>query len=101
MQKITIVIPYEGAERYTGIWATEEERIDFRREQERACRCTLSFAATELKHYLSLTLTQSEIRFSSKGGEGFQIYLSLTAGECEYTLKEIPDVPSFMALMSF
>lgn len=90
MQKITIVIPYEGAERYTGIWATEEERIDFRREQERACRCTLSFAATELKHYLSLTLTQSEIRFSSKGGEGFQIYLSLTAGECEDDYRLLP-----------
>ena len=55
--EIKIIVPFEDAERQTGIWAAEEETIDFRREPERAARCTTAFAATELKQYLSKTLS--------------------------------------------
>ncbi|MFQ9798743.1 MAG: hypothetical protein ACLR23_07115 [Clostridia bacterium] len=49
---ITIQTPYAQADRYTGIWANEEERINFRKEPDRALRCTISFAAMQLKEYL-------------------------------------------------
>ena len=50
--KITIILPYADAVRNYRIWAHEEEKIDFRHEKERACRCTVSFAAEELESYL-------------------------------------------------
>lgn len=47
-----IVIPYQNAETKYKIWANEEDYIDFRKEQERANRCTICFAAVELETYL-------------------------------------------------
>ncbi|MDD4873172.1 MAG: DUF4838 domain-containing protein [Kiritimatiellae bacterium] len=64
--KITIVVPFAGAERETPVWAQEEESIDFRHDHQRATRCTSAFAAMELKHYLVQILRRTAIIFSSK-----------------------------------
>lgn len=50
---IHIVLPYRDADTQYRIWAGEEDDIDFRKEPERAARCTVCFAATELEDYLS------------------------------------------------
>ena len=50
--KINIVLPYKNAETQYKIWANEEEIIDFRKEKERAARCSICFAAAELEQYL-------------------------------------------------
>jgi hypothetical protein len=63
--QITIVLPFSGAEEETAVWAEEEREIDFAREHERAARCTLAFAAMELQRYLSRTLPEPLITFSS------------------------------------
>ena len=63
---ITIQTPYAQADRYTGIWANEEERINFRKEPDRALRCTISFAAMQLKEYLLKTLSHASITFSNQ-----------------------------------
>ncbi len=65
MEYICIVVPFEGAEKYTPIWAFEESGIDFRKEVEKAARCTSAFAAVELKKYLLRTLSSVHISFSS------------------------------------
>ena len=49
---IHIVLPFKDAQTQYRVWATEEANIDFRKEPERAARCTVCFAATELEHYL-------------------------------------------------
>lgn len=51
--EIFVTLPYPDAAKYAAIWASEEERIDFRRESDRAERCTLAFAACELQKYLT------------------------------------------------
>jgi hypothetical protein len=77
--EIKIIVPFDDAERQTELWAREEEKIDFRRESERAARCTTAFAATELKHYLSKTLSKSMISFTTQPGKaGLNIYLHIS-----------------------
>lgn len=49
---IHVILPYEDAPRLYPMWAHEEEQIDFRRDLERAARCTVCFAAEELITYL-------------------------------------------------
>ena len=74
--KIQILLPVEGCEKMAPVWANEERFIDFRKEPERAARCTMSFAATELKHYLTQTINDCEITFSqNKGTADFTIIL--------------------------
>lgn len=75
--KIIIVNPFSGAEKLTPVWADEEEKIDFRAEALIAARCTLSFAATELRRYLSRTI-DAEITFAEDyNGTDFAIYLHI------------------------
>ena len=50
--KINVLLPYPNAEKYYEKWATEEEKIDFLTDAQRAERCTVSFAASELVSYL-------------------------------------------------
>ncbi|MBR3942114.1 MAG: DUF4838 domain-containing protein [Clostridia bacterium] len=50
---IHVVLPYDGADTALYTWAREEKEIKFRFEKERAARCTVSFAATELIDYLN------------------------------------------------
>ncbi len=47
-----VTLPYPKTETMLFVWANEEKNIDFRREKERALRCTMSFAGTELVTYL-------------------------------------------------
>ncbi|MCL5996725.1 MAG: DUF4838 domain-containing protein [Chloroflexi bacterium] len=65
---IKIIVPFEGAERYTPIWAYEEAEIDFRHDPARAARCTSAFAAVELKSYLERTLRDARVSFASRRG---------------------------------
>ena len=51
--KVNIVLAYQQVEKFLYKWAEEEAYIDFRKEAEKAARCTLAFAATELICYLS------------------------------------------------
>ena len=77
MFKIVICVPYDGAEKLIPVWANDEDRINFRTEQMEAARCTLSFAAVELKSYLARTVDESDISFSSvNSGDGFFICLT-------------------------
>ena len=84
--KITILLPYEGAEQQAAIWAEEEAGIDFRADPLRAARCTLSFAAMELKRYLARTLPAAEISISAArpaDGQFLQLTVADPAGQGE------------------
>jgi hypothetical protein len=63
---IHIILPFAGAETHTPLWANEEAEIDFRRDVTRAQRCTIAFAATELRYYLQRTLPAAEITFGQQ-----------------------------------
>jgi len=76
---IHIVVPFEDAETKTAVWAQEEREIDFRQDARRAARCTTAFAATELKYFLSRTLTDVKFTFTSRRPKGdFFIDLRIT-----------------------
>ena len=49
---INIVLPYSEAGKYYEKWAVEENYIDFAREYDRAAKCTVCFAASEIAYYL-------------------------------------------------
>ena len=51
--KINIILPYQNTKEMLYIWSKEENNIDFRKDTDKANRCTLSFAATELIDYLT------------------------------------------------
>lgn len=50
---LTLVLPYADAARRWRVWALSEQGINFRRDYFRAQRCTMAFAALELRTYLS------------------------------------------------
>ena len=77
--KITIVLPYPQAAEHYRLWAHEEEQIIFRKEAEKANRCTISFAAEELESYLRKI--GYHVCVSDACGEGFSIILRL-AEDC-------------------
>ena len=62
---ILIVNPFAGADQQTAVWAAAEETVDFRADPAGAARCTLSFAATELKAFLARTLDGAGIAFAA------------------------------------
>lgn len=73
---IQIILPFAHCEKKAAVWANEERFINFRNEPERAARCTMSFAATELKYYLSQTIQDCEITIAfEKGQADFTIIL--------------------------
>lgn len=74
---INIVIPYHNADTQYKIWANEEASIDFRRE-ERAARCTISFATVELETYLKRL--GFEVTVSEKYQDAYNIELRLSSG---------------------
>ena len=61
--EVAIVVPYEGATRLTPYWAIEEERIDWQKDDAGAERCTVAFAATELRKYLALAFPKTKFQF--------------------------------------
>ncbi len=65
-REIPIVVPYPGAARLAPYWAVSEPQVDWRKEGLDAERCTVAFAATELKHFLERTAPQMKFRFEEK-----------------------------------
>jgi hypothetical protein len=59
--KISIILQFPDSERQAYIRAFSERQIDFFNEPEKAARCTISFAAVELKEHLSQCLENAEI----------------------------------------
>lgn len=66
MEKLTIIIDFKNAQRETPIWAESEREVDFRRDSFKANRCTVAFAAMELKHFLARTFPNLQILFDEK-----------------------------------
>lgn len=64
-----IVVPFQDAERKVHTWAREEASIDWTRDHERAGRCVMAFAATELEAYLSRSLKSCKLSFASSRPE--------------------------------
>lgn len=62
--KLCIAVPFENASRNVPIWAKDENKIDFRSDDKLAVRCTLSFAAMEIKEHLSLFFPDIDVYFS-------------------------------------
>jgi len=62
--KINIVLHYQNAGKFYRLWANEENEINFFHEKDRATRCTLSFAATELIKYLPKVINDLEVTVS-------------------------------------
>ena len=67
--RINIILHFTGAEKNTEIWAKEENSIDFRNEPERAARCTVAFAAVELRNYIARTLNEVNTIFTPENTE--------------------------------
>ena len=79
--RIVILSPFAGAERSTDVWADDEARIDFRRDAEQAARCTVSFAAVELKTHLA-KIVDAEISFAAAAAyRGTDVIISLSVTE--------------------
>lgn len=64
--KITVVLQFENAKNSYRIWANSENQIDFNNEYEKAARCTVSYAAAELKTHLEQSLDGAEIQIDDK-----------------------------------
>ena len=62
---IAIKLAYTNVSKMCETWATEEDRIDFSEETDRADRCTICFAAFELKRFLNLCLEDARIIYTS------------------------------------
>ena len=60
--KIAILVPYDNTE----LWAVSEKNIDFEKDAEATCRCTVCFAATEAKQYLARCVKAEEIRIGKQ-----------------------------------
>ncbi len=75
---LDICIPFDGAETQVAMWANNENEINFRFQHDLAMRCTLAFAALELKEYLGKTI-DADITIKSAenlSGQGeFNIHL--------------------------
>ncbi len=95
MKKINVVLGYENVENMLATYANEEKFINFRTEHERAARCTVCFAATELICYLERTLSDYEITVSSVADENsVNIHLvaeSASSINPSYTLNPLSD----------
>ena len=93
--RIDIVLPYEGAEKYTQLWAESEREIDFDADPLMGQKCTVSFAATELSRYLNRIIAHPDIRFTSKESGVFSIRLKVVGKDCgkkeNYSLSIHPD----------
>ena len=63
---LTIVLPYAGAELQTPYWARGEDQIDWNRGGMAAARCTVAFAAVELRDRLLRMWPKRRINFSAQ-----------------------------------
>lgn len=63
--KISIITQFENAEKFYGIWAFDENKINFFKEHEKATRCTVCYAVVELKSHLENCLKNAMVRVAS------------------------------------
>ena len=76
--KIRIILPYAEADSQAGLWAISEEETDFRNDPVGAARCTVAFAAMELKDHLQRCVTDAEVSVGSVPvPEAFPIFLEI------------------------
>lgn len=64
--RLTLVLPYADAARQTPYWARGEEQVDWSRGGMTAERCTVAFAAVELRDHLLRTQPKLKISFSEQ-----------------------------------
>lgn len=63
---LTLVLPYAGADQQTPYWARGENEIDWNRGGPETERCTVAFAAVELRDHLLRTVRNLEIVFRAE-----------------------------------
>ena len=80
--RLTIIVPYDDAEK-TALYAISEKEVDFEKNFAAAAKVTLSFAATELKKYLSMILRDTEIVYGNQTDTGMYIKLRVEDDSCE------------------
>ncbi len=91
---ITISLPYEGAAQSTETWARSQAQIDFLREKEKGCRCTVAFAASELKRCIRLLLPGVQVIYAQEPAAENCIMLRAAdpaSDSCVYSLLPAPN----------
>ena len=86
--KIEIILPYQNAEIMANVWAVSEAQTDFENPTE-ATRCTLSYAAAELQHFLGRTIEGEVVILSVSSGQNPAITLQCegeASKSCNYRL---------------
>lgn len=86
--KIEIILPYQNAETMAAVWATSELQTDFNNADD-ATRCTLAYAATELRNFLGRTISGEVVILASATKQNPAIILQCVyASErsCNYQL---------------
>jgi hypothetical protein len=93
---ISIAVPYAGAAKSTEYWANGEEQVsDWEIEGPEAERCTVAFAAVELKQFLMRTAPGIAIRFAETLPEHDAVILVGPAQRVRtfFGLEEVPALP--------
>lgn len=90
---LEIFLPFPSAETMTESWAFSEAQIDFRHDPEAGARCTISYAAVELRTHLLQMEPDAQVCFVSQRHTGkptIELYAdSLTeAGEAYMLLPQ-------------
>ena len=78
---VNIVLPYTGAVKNTELWAQSEDTICFEKDIYEGARCTVSFAAYEVKHFLEKIMPEDTVSYAETVGKGFNIVLHLLSDE--------------------
>lgn len=88
--ELEILLPFPSAETMTESWAFSEAQIDFRHDPEAGARCTISYAAVELRTHLLQMEPDAQICFVSQRHNGKAVIElhadSLTASGDAYAL---------------
>ncbi len=79
---VNIILPYENAEIYGEIWADSENEVYFEKDSFAAARCTVSFAAAEIKRYLNKISVESKICSKANNTGEFCITLEICDDNC-------------------
>lgn len=73
--KIAIVTKYENMHIYFNTWANEQDYINWRKDFYEGTRCTVAYAASELKSFLKPIINNAEIYFSTVADGDINIHL--------------------------
>lgn len=101
---LTIVLPYQGAAEQTRYWAMGENKIDWNRGGMTAERCTVAFAAVELRDRLLRMSPRREIVFSSRLPDDGRVIVLGPAATIKkrlgLSLKDVPKDPQGYVIRS-